>query len=95
MRLDFQWDRAGACSAPSAFRSSPSFIRSRDAARGRIGSSYKCTSCLGGAIGANVARGREGRLVEMQREWNMAWSTPEVVEVCVGMEVTSYSSAEV
>ena len=35
------------------------------------------------------------RLVEMQREWNMAWTTPEVVEVCVGMEVTSYSSAEV
>ena len=35
------------------------------------------------------------RLVETQREWNMAWTTPEVVEVCVGMEVTSYSSAEV
>jgi coenzyme PQQ precursor peptide PqqA len=24
----------------------------------------------------------------------MAWSTPEVCEVCVGMEVTSYLSAE-
>jgi len=24
----------------------------------------------------------------------MAWSTPEVREVCVGMEVTSYLSAE-
>ena len=36
-----------------------SFIRSRDAVSvamrgGYIGSSYKCTSCLGGAIGANV-----------------------------------------
>jgi coenzyme PQQ precursor peptide PqqA len=25
----------------------------------------------------------------------MAWTTPEVVEVCVGMEVTSYVSAEI
>ncbi|MGH6676907.1 MAG: pyrroloquinoline quinone precursor peptide PqqA [Xanthobacteraceae bacterium] len=25
----------------------------------------------------------------------MAWTTPTVVEVCVGMEVTSYSSAEI
>ncbi|MGH6817928.1 MAG: pyrroloquinoline quinone precursor peptide PqqA [Methylovirgula sp.] len=28
-------------------------------------------------------------------EENMAWTTPTVVEVCVGMEVTSYSSAEI
>jgi coenzyme PQQ precursor peptide PqqA len=25
----------------------------------------------------------------------MAWTTPEICEVCVGMEVTSYESAEV
>jgi len=25
----------------------------------------------------------------------MAWTTPEIVEVCVGMEVTSYESAEI
>ncbi|MCC0003119.1 MAG: pyrroloquinoline quinone precursor peptide PqqA [Hyphomicrobiales bacterium] len=25
----------------------------------------------------------------------MAWTTPEVTEVCVGMEVTSYESAEI
>ncbi|MCC3247160.1 pyrroloquinoline quinone precursor peptide PqqA [Methylocystis sp. WRRC1] len=25
----------------------------------------------------------------------MAWTTPVIVEVCVGMEVTSYSSAEI
>jgi hypothetical protein len=41
-----------------------SFIRSLDAVvrsrgRGYIGSSYKCPSCLGGAIGANVPRGRD------------------------------------
>jgi coenzyme PQQ precursor peptide PqqA len=29
-----------------------------------------------------------------KRNDNMAWSTPEVREVCVGMEVTSYLSAE-
>jgi len=25
----------------------------------------------------------------------MAWTTPEIVEVCVGMEITSYESAEI
>ncbi|MFM8859005.1 MAG: pyrroloquinoline quinone precursor peptide PqqA [Methylocystis sp.] len=25
----------------------------------------------------------------------MAWTTPAIVEVCVGMEVTSYASAEI
>ncbi|MGO9135457.1 MAG: pyrroloquinoline quinone precursor peptide PqqA [Methylovirgula sp.] len=25
----------------------------------------------------------------------MAWTTPSVTEVCVGMEVTSYASAEI
>ncbi|MGO9389167.1 pyrroloquinoline quinone precursor peptide PqqA [Rhodoblastus sp.] len=25
----------------------------------------------------------------------MTWTTPEVCEVCVGMEVTSYMSAEI
>ncbi len=29
------------------------------------------------------------------KEINMAWTTPEVTEVCVGMEVTSYESAEI
>jgi len=28
-------------------------------------------------------------------EYIMAWTTPIVSEVCVGMEVTSYSSAEI
>jgi coenzyme PQQ precursor peptide PqqA len=28
-------------------------------------------------------------------EMTMAWTTPVIVEVCVGMEVTSYSSAEI
>jgi len=25
----------------------------------------------------------------------MAWTTPTIVEVCVGMEITAYSSAEI
>ncbi|MBI1869023.1 MAG: pyrroloquinoline quinone precursor peptide PqqA [Methylocystis sp.] len=25
----------------------------------------------------------------------MAWTTPTIVEVCVGMEITSYLSAEI
>jgi coenzyme PQQ precursor peptide PqqA len=28
------------------------------------------------------------------RERNMSWTTPIVVEVCIGMEVTTYVSAE-
>jgi coenzyme PQQ precursor peptide PqqA len=31
----------------------------------------------------------------LRRNDAMAWSTPEVREVCVGMEVTSYLSAEI
>ena len=30
-----------------------------------------------------------------QEENAMAWTTPKIVEVCVGMEVTSYESAEI
>ncbi|WP_156964656.1 pyrroloquinoline quinone precursor peptide PqqA [Methylocapsa aurea] len=25
----------------------------------------------------------------------MAWTTPIIIEVCIGMEVTSYASAEI
>jgi coenzyme PQQ precursor peptide PqqA len=28
-------------------------------------------------------------------ETTMAWTTPVIVEVCVGMEITSYESAEI
>ncbi|HEY1779559.1 MAG TPA: pyrroloquinoline quinone precursor peptide PqqA [Roseiarcus sp.] len=34
------------------------------------------------------------RSPDQQRNNAMAWSAPEVHEVCVGMEVTSYLSAE-
>jgi coenzyme PQQ precursor peptide PqqA len=29
------------------------------------------------------------------KEMTMAWTTPEICEVCVGMEVTAYASAEI
>jgi coenzyme PQQ precursor peptide PqqA len=32
---------------------------------------------------------------ENLKEHPMAWTTPEICEVCVGMEVTSYASAEI
>jgi coenzyme PQQ precursor peptide PqqA len=28
-------------------------------------------------------------------EMHMAWTAPVIVEVCVGMEITSYESAEI
>jgi coenzyme PQQ precursor peptide PqqA len=37
-------------------------------------------------------RAAASRLVT-SREMNMAWTTPVVVELCLGMEVTSYESA--
>jgi coenzyme PQQ precursor peptide PqqA len=31
----------------------------------------------------------------LAREISMAWTTPVLTEICVGMEVTSYASAEI
>jgi coenzyme PQQ precursor peptide PqqA len=36
----------------------------------------------------------ERSLQDLEGNDAMAWSTPEIREVCVGMEVTSYLSAE-
>jgi len=33
--------------------------------------------------------------IKSQTEEKMAWTTPVIVEVCVGMEITSYESAEI
>ena len=30
-----------------------------------------------------------------EREMNMAWTTPKIVEICVGLEINSYACAEV
>ena len=41
---------------------------------------------------------RDFGLVKLRRkpeELTMAWTTPEICEVCVGMEVTAYASAEI
>ncbi|MFZ0496575.1 MAG: pyrroloquinoline quinone precursor peptide PqqA [Methylocella sp.] len=31
----------------------------------------------------------------MEAEADMTWTTPVIIEVCIGMEVTSYLSAEI
>ncbi|WP_198290198.1 MULTISPECIES: pyrroloquinoline quinone precursor peptide PqqA [Methylosinus] len=36
----------------------------------------------------------KGRFLRTE-EMNMAWTAPVIVEVCVGMEITSYESAEI
>jgi coenzyme PQQ precursor peptide PqqA len=41
-----------------------------------------------------LAPGRTGACRAIEGNDAMAWSTPEVREVCAGMEVTSYLSAE-
>ena len=33
--------------------------------------------------------------LEMEAEANMTWTTPVITEICIGMEVTSYLSAEI
>jgi coenzyme PQQ precursor peptide PqqA len=43
---------------------------------------------------ASLRKKRE-RPSTLTEETKMAWTTPEIVEVCVGMEITSYSSAEI
>ncbi|WP_244613179.1 pyrroloquinoline quinone precursor peptide PqqA [Methylosinus sp. Ce-a6] len=37
---------------------------------------------------------RTGRYIRTE-EMNMAWTAPVIVEICVGMEITSYESAEI
>ena len=66
-----------------------------DAGRRHIGSSYNCPLVSTTPSVLSLSTGGMSRLTELQREWNMAWTTPVIEEVCVGMEVTSYLSAEV
>ena len=58
--------------------------------RGAVG-----TSCALSAACRIVVPGVSFALIERIEEKTMAWSTPRVEEVCVGMEVTSYVSAEI
>ena len=36
-----------------------------------------------------------GRILKLGEEDDMKWTKPSVREMCVGMEVTSYESAEI
>jgi len=31
---------------------------------------------------------------QVKREHGMAWTTPELVEICIGMEINAYAPAE-
>jgi coenzyme PQQ precursor peptide PqqA len=35
------------------------------------------------------------RNAKVKAEANMTWTTPIITEICIGMEVTSYLSAEI
>jgi coenzyme PQQ precursor peptide PqqA len=52
------------------------------------------TGNKGPRCGVNSPRAPSTGPQTRRRNDAMAWSTPEVREVCVGMEVTSYLSAE-
>ncbi|MGH6836487.1 MAG: pyrroloquinoline quinone precursor peptide PqqA [Methylocella sp.] len=34
-------------------------------------------------------------MLKMEAEADMTWTTPVITEICIGMEVTSYLSAEI
>jgi len=35
-----------------------------------------------------------GRAIKSKREKLMAWTTPVLVEICIGMEINAYAPAE-
>jgi coenzyme PQQ precursor peptide PqqA len=39
--------------------------------------------------------GPSSALANSVREKSMSWTAPVIVEVCIGMEITSYVSAEI
>ncbi|WP_446737777.1 pyrroloquinoline quinone precursor peptide PqqA [Rhodoblastus sp. 17X3] len=53
--------------------------------RRSINSLHMKWTCMGGRAPPFIRKRRN----------NMAWTTPELCEICVGMEVTSYLSAEI
>jgi len=46
------------------------------------------------APGFWLARNRKETTTK-DAEADMTWTTPEITEICIGMEVTSYLSAEI
>jgi coenzyme PQQ precursor peptide PqqA len=58
----------------------------------------KSRSVLESRSGAVLPSGRDvfyvGRLIVEQREKRMYWTTPTLVEICVGLEINGYLPAE-
>ncbi|MBV9066284.1 MAG: pyrroloquinoline quinone precursor peptide PqqA [Methylobacteriaceae bacterium] len=46
-------------------------------------------------LGEGVLLTEKAAAADPERRRSMAWTTPVLTEVCVGMEVTSYASAEI
>jgi coenzyme PQQ precursor peptide PqqA len=46
-------------------------------------------------VKATFGPGPANRNTEMEAEADMNWTTPVITEICIGMEVTSYLSAEI
>ena len=46
-------------------------------------------------VKATFAPSPANRNIEMEAEADMTWTTPIITEICIGMEVTSYLSAEI
>ena len=60
-----------------------------------VGERGRFDGCLGAVVPYLLLWAPGERSSQARRRNDaMAWSTPEVREVCVGMEVTSYLSAE-
>jgi len=62
---------------------------------GRFGLNYLGDTDRKTGIFSESCGQKIGCWVKKLEEHIMAWTTPVVSEVCVGMEVTSYSSAEI
>lgn len=48
-----------------------------------------------GWVVAIIVRRLHPRYGKQKESYDMAWSNPVIVEVCIGMEVTCYESAEI
>jgi coenzyme PQQ precursor peptide PqqA len=65
---------------------------------GRIASLVLLGGRRAGPVSLHIAvprRAGHPLRIRKLKELVMAWTTPVVAEVCVGMEVTSYESAEI
>jgi len=77
-------------------KSSPWRIQRRTRRASHLRGGGDHVKCCAELKPAGVRQDKQGKADrESQTEEKMAWTTPVIVEVCVGMEITSYESAEI